>query len=768
MDYISHDFHYILPIENDAEADFSLFQGFSFAIFPIIDFIDTILRSPANLIELSVNREKAISLRMSSASGYKILPIEKRYLSQMEFDWHTPFLCIFSNEHTISEVNSFIHKLDQPVLHISDIQSANTVLNSDVDRNVFWDYFLLVKEFLEKNAPEKALFFINMYSKKFVFWEKKIPSFKTKLHLVTVPNLMALNSFYYKVEDNEDFVAAVSNKYYIDEIKQIAEYILNERSRIAKSGTPLLHPPGCTLILTTQSIYLHLYKKKINLKDFRTDNIEEVRRFSKSLKLIQRQKDYFIKFDPKQDNEALMRSPAFQTAMSIRSDETRAYTAAVSIYSCNNFAPALRLPPILNSIRVDLQKIGECSRGRKQKINRKINNLFVNIANKLSSSVPPEFMQLIDSAFNYIKVIADAPLEWLPVRKLPLMIRFDVSRVPVTPGNLSLNTSCQGKALVVTQKEFEEILIIRSFKTDDPIRNELKQSLEVISKDYDFGSLIRAFNNDPEKRKIFQKINESKGNLKHFKIQIRWIDVSNKDELINALNSYHGPLMIFDGHGLHEKRKDFGSLVIGNEFVDIWTLRKIARIPPIVLLSACDTHPIDASHASTANGFLHAGAYTVLGTLLPVDAKISGLFIARLILRMELFIPIAIESFGGSIRWTSIISGLQRMIYITELLHNMYDRQFINITDDQYLRLTSKSNDYINRFDPHWFERIISEIENETGISNAEIYEFLSSWHQLPDCLKYIQLGNPENIIIVSDKVANKLDNGINIENNST
>ena len=66
--------------------------------------------------------------------------------------------------------------------------------------------------------------------------------------------------------------------------------------------------------------------------------------------------------------------------------------------------------------------------------------------------------------------------------------------------------------------------------------------------------------------------------------------------------------MIFDGHGRGNADTGIATLRIGKEDVDVWHLRGEARIPPIVILSACDTQGIDASsHATVGTGFLAAG-----------------------------------------------------------------------------------------------------------------------------------------------------------------
>ena len=99
------------------------------------------------------------------------------------------------------------------------------------------------------------------------------------------------------------------------------------------------------------------------------------------------------------------------------------------------------------------------------------------------------------------------------------------------------------------------------------------------------------------------------------------VDVGNKVELVRALNAFDGIVVVYDGHAGQDRGTDLGVLHLRDEDVDIWSIRGEARIPPVVLLSACDTHPYDASHATVANGFLAAGAHTVLAAGIPVSRR---------------------------------------------------------------------------------------------------------------------------------------------------
>jgi CHAT domain-containing protein len=65
--------------------------------------------------------------------------------------------------------------------------------------------------------------------------------------------------------------------------------------------------------------------------------------------------------------------------------------------------------------------------------------------------------------------------------------------------------------------------------------------------------------------------------------------------------------MIFDGHGSHNPDNQTSPIVVGGSSMDVWLYRNELKVPPIIVLSACDTAPLDGAHGSTAVGFLNAG-----------------------------------------------------------------------------------------------------------------------------------------------------------------
>ena len=148
------------------------------------------------------------------------------------------------------------------------------------------------------------------------------------------------------------------------------------------------------------------------------------------------------------------------------------------------------------------------------------------------------------------------------------------------------------------------------------------------------------------------------------------------------------------------------------------------RIPPIVILSACDTHAADRNHATTANGFLAMGTRAVLASVFPLDARSAALFTARLLYRIAAFIPTAVRVFDSALTWTEIISGMLRMQLLSDFREALTQRR--SITDEQSLKLGVDGNMAINSRSPDPFAQI-TEMVAALGVDPAIIQQELQT-----------------------------------------
>jgi hypothetical protein len=263
------------------------------------------------------------------------------------------------------------------------------------------------------------------------------------------------------------------------------------------------------------------------------------------------------------------------------------------------------------------------------------------------------------------------------------------------------------------------VLIINAFQPGDPLRGLLRFSVTE--------SLLTA----PRQ------------------LDIEWVDVDGIDSFRNALNSFDGRIVLFDGHGSYSRELGHGVLRLGGEDVDIWSLKDQVRVPPIVILSACDTHPMDGTHATAANAFLMLGAHTVLASLVPLDGMQAAILAGRLMLRLAMYLPEVEQTPIFPLRWSEIVTGMLRMSYITDVLAALQKAGWKQLTLERTQVIQLAANDFINYLHPQWFEKTLELIADVTGIGLDVVKEAHLTKAYFVETLHYVQLGNPEEIMVV-------------------
>lgn len=540
-------------------------------------------------------------------------------------------------------------------------------------------------------------------------YDKEIPESYVN-HAVASPNQFCLLSLGFKFEDNKEFVFNdLSN--YIDLIKSSAEsvskYVWGEEGK-----------GGSEMIIYSPAMYSHLYDfnqvfwnelfRKIKnkwLRDLIKNGVFKNREYS-GIKMATEEGDFQ---NPYEDGVA-------GPLLKIRQKELYITTVAISLLSANKLAPSIRLPNAINLYGGILRDIEALSKRDGQKARVKIQKKFSTLNNNMMRDIGGELQFLIRDGSVACQVCSDVPLEWLRFGKIPLMFSHDVSRIPMTPGNMFLFYASLGRKAYINASDAQNVLVIRSFKQEDKIKDVLEKG-------------VRAYLKDDAKTKV------------------RFVDVDNVQQVIEELNKYSGYILVFDCHGDHGGATENGWLKIGNERLNTWELAHMARVPPIVMLSACLTSPISGSHASVANGLLRSGAMSVIGTFLPIDAVKSAVFIARILYRLEAYLP-AIKSLGFSaVSWRAFVSGFMRMSYITDVVNFLqYDKQLLN--EKQAEKIKIDANNVINLGEAGWFEQVSEIIERclsvEEGWLSKKVFEEIP----LTETMHYCQLGRPEDIVV--------------------
>jgi hypothetical protein len=409
--------------------------------------------------------------------------------------------------------------------------------------------------------------------------------------------------------------------------------------------------------------------------------------------------------------------PYLGPVLSIRQAELAATTGAVALLASSKGIPSVRLPNAVNLHLTQLQQIESLARQSGTKSVNRLQRAFRQLNSALGQEIGSEIRLLLKD-FHCLKVCSDVPIEWLYIDRLPLMISHELSKLPMTPGNMLLQRCASGERLNIPESILHKVLILRSFREDDPIRDTLKKCLEQAS---------------------FTQ-----------KVSIKFVDVSSMADAVIELNAFDGAIVIFDCHGNHGGEEDQGWLQIGDDQVVTWHFAHVARVPPIVILSACSTAPVCGSHISVANGLLRSGALSVVGTFLPVDALRSAIFITRILKRIDLFLPAAGSLDAHYITWRTLISTFFQMSYLTDVLHHFHAEGILH--EEAVGAIQLDANQRINFFREDWFDRAMHNVAVASSVPVETLMKKIVNDHPLFETMYYTQVGSPEDILIWFEK----------------
>jgi len=680
-------------------------------------------RLPADVRELNLDWSMIAKLRCMGAIEHAIVPI---YLDAFEkaipLLGDMPFRCVLSDKTTAPAIASILKKTSGGWLHLSTDKSQGML----EPEGLAWAKFSeALGEVVATSTTSTHRGYIEVFKQ--VAKDTKIEPLRPLLHPALMHGVTAMNEFSTTTlgailgevehpfsKGKMDYEKAILNS--IDEISRHRDWLGSQGEFIRYRHK---------LCLAVPSLISSLYENTFSKKNPARLNEPEVHRLA--LAFI-RQANYFLEVDKK--SARALSTPLGQSLIRLNQIELQTFVTSLALFASRTLAPVLRLEPSLNRIRPLLARIACISRGDNPHRVHKLNKAAAEMLATMKKSIRASYLKLIcerpTDLSEGVKLVADLPLEWLPVGKLPLMMAFETSRAPVTPGNLSFSQISKYQTQHLFASSFANVLVIRSYTDNDPIRDVLVRTLETKPP------------HDPP-----------------MTVNIQVVDVSTPEEFIKSWNEFDGAILIFDGHGISDPITGIGQLIIGGKPVVIWDLKdKLTKSPPIVVLSACDTHSLDTNHATVANTMLMLGAITVLGTVLPINALYAATFVRRLLLRVGGFIPlVAASDINNAVTWRTIVTGLQRMQYVTEILLSLEKNARIGLGVAAFEEIQFQSNIEINSGQADWFERFIARLTEKTGRSTEAVYVLIRKWASILDIMHYVQLGNPEAIIILNDKL---------------
>ncbi|MGJ3702668.1 CHAT domain-containing protein [Variovorax sp. AFSI2.2] len=724
---------YIIPHGEQDLAEASPFGMYTDGLHKAAGPLRLAATLPADIREPYSGLDVVLRMRLFKLIWPSIIPLELDALSLSLPILPSPFQVFLTNTAEVAAaVDALIVGSPIPRLHISEVSGSHRVSMAGADPPRL-DRF--VRDVLEalSNDPKNALFArqareaINGTQRR----RQNFISLRQGAHNVVIPNELALVAFGRKFKKIDQISEGIEKQErdpqrYISRICLAADAVAEER----RSLTFDLHPDliDYRFALVLPGVYWGFHQ---NWRTFIQKSTPADRAmFRQSLTAFLHAETYFdAPVQMKKDEPEAARF--HMSTMMMRSRDMQSFTAGLSAVACQTLTPILRIEPKLNKIRGEVKLLAHCVRMEpRHHQGWKESRLLRALGKKMRSLIAPDFLERLDRESKHgriegLKLIADLPLELLPTRGLPVSLRFDVSRTPPMPGNLFIQ-HCLRPPITLPFAAFDEILVVRSFEPTDHLKTLLESAISLVA-----------------------SASESK------RVSYRFVDVSTPNEFADAVRHFEGAMMVFDGHGTYDAELGMGSLVVGGEPLDMWALRAKCTLPPIIMFSACDTLPIDGSHSSVANAVFTLGAHTALATLFPIDGRKAAMFNARFLYRLEEFLPAAIE-ISPRLTWREVVSGMLRMSHCTDILFSMQKRLSLDRAGRDKAQL--EANMAINARRSDWYEAFLKELSKQCSWSVEALHTDISENFALTDAMKYVQVGNPENITIVKEAHLSVLD----------
>lgn len=723
--YNSHIAYLILEDGNQELTPFNHYYGERIKNRHIIS---NIVSLPKDIAEIYTSKENLINMRMTGLiDGYYI-----RYINDINeiqnYSIKTKFIVV-SNNNEVERIYQTLVGIQ--FILISDILPTNETLNLYNFKDLSIEKFQTIFE----NMLKKQDTVIQNYCgqlKEYTFNRNSSDlTIKTDIEInrdiYTLSNINTLHSIRTQID--------INNKNYTTENTEKSINLINHIK------SEIFHNLKTYEIQEANHMYDYLisdlsknFDFQITPKAYTTvtlkDKLEDYEDFIKALRFL---KQYNFTETTINENKYIQKYIA----------EREYIEQLISVLSSSYMVPNIKIPTKENDYISLLKELGAVDRSQSPKINQSYSKLEKKFSEDITDSL--DYMRC-ESSYK-LKLVSNLPLEWINHCGIPLMIKNDVSRVPMSPGYLTDKLLLDTEQVHLSYKAFENILFISSFDDDDLIKNDVKYKVEIIQKTLS-KSLDKEFIDNLVNSNEHTKGMKISDDGKKIDINIEWKNIANQSELIDVLNNNSSAIAIFDMHGGHSENGE-GFLVLQNEAINISSLLGKIKIPPVIILSACDTSPIDNNHYSVANMFLLAGAKTVLASALPIKSKQASVYIARLLIRVSIFLYIQLFEHGKSIKWSTFISGMTKQSYYTELIYKLQDCKIINGQQNQELNFFVNMN--INPLQLDFHNKILDEICIKSNLTKNQLNDFIEKNHKFAECLKYIQLGNPENIVIMPE-----------------
>jgi hypothetical protein len=138
-----------------------------------------------------------------------------------------------------------------------------------------------------------------------------------------------------------------------------------------------------------------------------------------------------------------------------------------------------------------------------------------------------------------------------------------------------------------------------------------------------------------------------------------------------------------------------------------------------------------------------------------------------MLLRLKEFLTIAVEARPLLTR-REVVSGMLRMRHASEVVSLLKRRAGLQLDDTEAEAVQFAANTAINGREANWYESFLAKLSEFSGWSLDKLRFEVGRWAGLTDAMKYVQLGNPERIVIVNKPAHEVLNAKTSVARDST
>jgi hypothetical protein len=709
---------YVLALPDWEPNEVTPFQGFAPGLIYFVPLMEFIPALPADIFDPTMELDDRLARRRSGDGCWLWTPVNlSTLLAKRKPSPSYPYMVVFSaDQETARKVSEWRKGLRIKPIHVSFYKGGGAIHPADFTPIVLGHHLAAIAR---KAASVRKTLDIEEHLEVLSEWQpqqRRPCSLKFHSHNVTKPNEMTLiGAGEEPAHGEEGHLQSSPLEDYVHGISETAEAVMALWERTRDRPAYFVSPPRPDIFLVAPASYRGMSKKvERALKD---------PLLKSAMRALDRQRGYTIELELEGGGPDEAHINLVGPIFGLRGAEMKLTTTAVGLRTAGTVAAAIRLPPAVNRTGGVVGQLARFLRTHENPPPIKSARVFKAVQDALREYVPEEHLNLIARSEAGIKIIADAPIEWLPVAGLPLGIRFDVSRINSTPGNLFLEQIRPPMPMFIPPEAFRNYLVLSMFDDGDPIAPHLRVGT-LGTKDEDGQPIIGSF-----------------------------ASPKTIDQFAEAISKFKGPLLIVDSHAQHPDGDEPGGLIIGGASFDVWSLAGKVQMPPIVILSACDTHPFDRNHATVANGFLSCGAAAVVATALPIRGTHAARFVMRLINRAVHYGEI-MNGMGRAVSWSHIVGGLLRMELSVDILRHFQSTG--RYDEDTRKGLQLKTNMDLNPHNPSWYELMIERIRAACNVMPENFEREVADVIAASDAIRYLHLGNPEAIMIADHRAASR------------